>query len=296
MSTKEKDMRETGKRGAVAEGGSDSASTVDGILSSESFGSVEEERTYFESAKVSEDVWSDWYAVCEYPRYRHPDTTIDCIIVTYDKDEKDDMSAVKALCIQRFTHPFIGEWCLPGTFMRNTDASAFVTIRRLLTERLGMDDVTSGIEIRPLSAFTGIDRDPRGQVISLAYMVYVRDGMHRIAQQPGVYWAPLHDFEEIDMCFDHNDIVDTAMSRLRDTFSYEPVVFSTLPERFLMSDAFRIRRSLFYSHDFTSANKKNFRKHYAELWEKVGNENPDDENSPGIFEMHTDDYVVRNRY
>lgn len=273
----------------------DGMSYIDILIDKQELDTEDKERAWFERA-ADEKTYSDWYAEREYPRYRHPDVTVDCVILAYDRSCEKWSEAVKSIVVQRFTNPFKGQWCLPGTFLRSDDADATETIKRLLSARLGVKDVDNGIAIKPLSAFTGLQRDPRGQVVSLAYVVYLKDGMSRVAKQQGVDWVSVAELEDLYLAFDHNDIVDTAMKRIRDTFAYEPDVFMTLPDSFLMSDAFRIRESLFYDKKFDANTRKNFRKHYAELWTKIGNVNPNDPHSPTILKMRSSDMLIRNRY
>lgn len=273
----------------------DGMSYIDILIDKQELDTDDKERAWFERA-ADEKTYSDWYAEREYPRYRHPDVTVDCVILAYDRSCEKWSEAVKSIVVQRFTNPFKGQWCLPGTFLRSDDADATETIKRLLSTRFGVRDVDNGIAIKPLSAFTGLQRDPRGQVVSLAYVVYLKDGMSRVVRQQGVDWVSVSELEDLYLAFDHNDIVDAAMKRIRDTFAYEPDVFMTLPDSFLMSDAFRIRESLFYDKKFDANTRKNFRKHYAELWTKIGNVNPNDPHSPTILKMRRSDMLIRNRY
>ena len=273
----------------------DGMSYIDILIDKQGLDTEDKERAWFERA-ADEKTYSDWYAEREYPRYRHPDVTVDCVILAYDRSCEKWSEAVKSIVVQRFTNPFKGQWCLPGTFLRSDDDDATETIKRLLSTRLGVKDVDNGIAIKPLSAFTGLRRDPRGQVVSLAYVVYLKDGMSRVVRQQGVDWVSVAELEDLYLAFDHNDIVDAAMKRIRDTFAYEPDVFMTLPDSFLMSDAFRIRESLFYDKKFDANTRKNFRKHYAELWTKIGNVNPNDPHSPTILKMRYSDMLIRNRY
>ncbi|MCI1984318.1 MAG: hypothetical protein LKJ47_06060 [Bifidobacteriaceae bacterium] len=235
--------------------------------------------------------WLKWYRQMEYPRYHHPDVTVDCVILTADKsllrgkDRSRAAESLKILVVDRWTHPFKGSMALPGTFMRPDDADAQSVILRMLRQRFDFD-VNSALEdetgkayvpgngpldsgsmhIRQLQTFTGSRRDPRGQVVSIAHLVYLSQGLSCIPETDGVHWEPLLDMAEQEMAFDHQSIVLTAISRLRSQFAWLPQVFWTLPTPFTVTDALKLRASLF-DEDYKAINRKNFKRKYQAVWE-----------------------------
>src|ERR1700761_7494396 len=100
----------------------------------------------------------------EYPRAA---LTVDCVVFGLDEAE------LKVLLIQRGLPPFKGKWALPGGFVRldeTTDDSA----RRELKEETGLEHVF----LEQLFTFSGVNRDPRERVVSVAYFALVALGDH----------------------------------------------------------------------------------------------------------------------
>ena len=224
------------------------------------------EREYFER-EASYDDWLQWYHDVEYPRYVHPDVTVDCVIVTVDDEAlgNDPRHCLKALVVDRWTHPFQGFQSLPGTFMRADDADDVAVIDRMLGTRFGVEAEALQLRVCQLQTFTGRDRDPRGQIASIANIVYMPDGPNVIAESPGVHWLPLLELPGRRLAFDHRQMVTTAIERMRDQFAWEPNVFWALSEPFTVTDALKLRASLF-GEDYKSLNRKNFKRKYESMW------------------------------
>lgn len=251
------------------------------------FASVPEERWFFEHA-APEAVWGEWYREREWDRFQHTGTTTDAVVVTYDGRRDGDCSYVtpardslKTLLIRRFTNPYRGEWALPGTFLTPDDANADAALARMLTKRIGMD--TTHAVAQQFYTFTGRDRDPRGQISSIAHLVYVRDGLDSIAEEPGMRWVPFRYALGARLAFDHEDILRMAEARMRDQFGWTPNIFEALPREFTVTDAIRIRCALF-DEEQDSVRRRNFLKKYERFWHKLGHVDPDDESSPNLYE------------
>lgn len=158
----------------------------------------------------------------EYPR---PALTVDCVIFGFDEGE------LKVLLIQRGQPPFKGKWALPGGFveMRETlDEAA----RRELAEETGLHDVF----LEQLYTFGAVDRDPRERVVSVAYYALVPLGRHTIraaSDARSAAWFCASDLPSL--AFDHDQILATAIERLRGKVRYQPIGFELLPERFTLS-------------------------------------------------------------
>jgi ADP-ribose pyrophosphatase YjhB (NUDIX family) len=233
-----------------------------------------DEDVYYER-DASYTEWLKWYREVEYPRYRHPDVTVDCVVLTVDEsslrgDSTQVPDCLKMLVVDRWTHPFRGSMALPGTFMRPEDHNDRAVVARMLRDRFDFDvdgsaDVDDDVHIRQLQTFTGAQRDPRGQVVSIANVVYVQRGVERIKETEGVHWLPLLEVTSKPLAFDHNEIVATAVRRIRSQFAWMPRVFWSLPSPFGVTDALKLRASLF-GEDYKSINRKNFKRKYQAVW------------------------------
>jgi 8-oxo-dGTP diphosphatase len=77
-------------------------------------------------------------------------------------------------------------------------------------------------------------RDPRGRVISVAYFGLVPVGCHRVEKGAGeVTWTPVDDLPPL--AFDHLEIVQYALWRLRNKILYSSVAFQLLPPQFTLT-------------------------------------------------------------
>jgi 8-oxo-dGTP diphosphatase len=77
----------------------------------------------------------------------------------------DDLAV---LLIQRKDEPFRGAWALPGGFV-NENESLDRAAARELSEETGL----SGLRLEQLGAFGDPGRDPRGHVVTIAYVTFL---------------------------------------------------------------------------------------------------------------------------
>ncbi|MBW3094864.1 NUDIX hydrolase [Bifidobacterium sp. 64T4] len=258
--------------------------------------------------EASYDEWAEWWREEGRSLYDsvRPDVTIDCVILTYDDDESTQAEdSLKFLSVRRKSHPWRGHLSLPGTFLHADERSAGQAVRRELAWLFVRPEEVEA-RIQQIRTFTGIERDPRGQTASILYVVYASEAMS-LELNDGVdaVWAPLagYSVEALDElggavaaapdsapagdvvdAFDHARMLSLVVDRLRDQFAWTPNVFYTLPEEFTLTDAMRLRSSLF-DEDYHEMKRANFRKKYAVLWDEVGVVDPSDPRSPKLFSV-----------
>jgi 8-oxo-dGTP diphosphatase len=158
----------------------------------------------------------------EYPRGA---LTVDCVVFGIDDDE------LKVMLIQRGLAPFEGKWALPGGFV-HVDESLEEAARRELQEETGLQNVF----LEQLYTFGGVNRDPRERVVSVAYFALVKLSDHRVhaaTDARDAAWFPVHDMPSL--AFDHAEILQAAVERLRGKVRYQPVGFELLPRKFTLS-------------------------------------------------------------
>ena len=160
--------------------------------------------------------------------------TVDALILTVREGR------LYLLLGKRTAPPFAGRWALPGRFVGLSE-SAESAVRVLLDEMLRVDDAF----IEQLYTFTEANRDPRGRVISTAYLVIVP--WARLVGMAGDPAARLSPFgvklsgETLeltgdggtrlgpgDLAFDHGDIIATGIQRLRGKLDYTDIAFRFL--------------------------------------------------------------------
>lgn len=109
-----------------------------------------------------------------------------------------------------------GEWRLPGTFLHEGETLADA-VRRSLAQKAGIH----GIEPRQLHVFDDPARDDRGWVLSVAHAAATP--AERIPAEPRTRVAAVDRLGELSpMKFDHDDIVRTAIARIRDDYAVRP--------------------------------------------------------------------------
>lgn len=176
----------------------------------------------------------------------HSSLTVDCVVFGLDEDD------LKVLLIQRGQPPFQGKWALPGGFVR-VDETLEESARRELQEETGVTDVY----LEQFHAFSGIDRDPRERVITVAFYALANLSDHRIkaaTDARDAAWFPLSDLPKL--AFDHDKILDAALSQLKEKVRSQPIGFELLPQLFKLSQLQRVYEKILGR----ALDKRNFRK------------------------------------
>lgn len=158
----------------------------------------------------------------EYPRGA---LTVDCVVFGLDDAE------LKVMLIQRGLPPFEGKWALPGGFVR-LDETLDEAARRELSEETGLHQLF----LEQLHTFGAVARDPRERVVSVAYYALVKLGDHQVqaaSDARAAAWFGVSDLPSL--AFDHAEIFEMALERLRVKVRSEPIGFELLPKRFTLS-------------------------------------------------------------
>ena len=155
--------------------------------------------------------------------------------------------SLAVLLLQRDDHPFRGRWALPGGFVgaaEGVDEAA----RRVLAGKARMD----GAYIEQLYTFGAVDRDPRTRIVSIAHFALLPAERFAaaLAAAPELRLAKLDiswpgeaggavaardgGGELLPLAFDHDEILGTAVKRLRGKLDYTPVGFQLLPAEFTL--------------------------------------------------------------
>ncbi len=179
-------------------------------------------------------------------KYPRPAVTVDCVLFGFDKGE------IKVLLTKRGIEPFLGKWAFPGGFIQEQE-TADGCARRKLAEEAGLKEIF----LEQLYTFSGVERDPRYRVISIAYYALVNstDYVARAgADIADVQWFRLDEIEEL--AFDHKVILETAVERLKGKIRYEPIGFELLPREFTMPELHKLYETILQR----SIDRGNFRK------------------------------------
>lgn len=161
--------------------------------------------------------------------YKYPkaDNTVDIVVFGLDDN-------LKVLLIERGREgePFFGHWALPGGFV-NMDEDLTDAAYRELREETG---------IRPsyleqLYTFGTPGRDPRGRVISTAYLGLVKPEDVQVVAADDARDARWWSVDALPpLAFDHAAILDMAVRRLRGKLRWQPVGVELLPSEFTLTE------------------------------------------------------------
>jgi 8-oxo-dGTP diphosphatase len=189
-----------------------------------------------------------------YP-YPRPALTVDCVIFGLDPD-----GALRLLLVRRRDPPHQGAWALPGGFVRVSDdgdqgEDLEAAARRELEEETGAR--VSYLE--QLATFGTPGRDPRGRVVSVAYMALVRASDHAVVggdDATEATWTPVAAALKTALAFDHEGILRTAIARLQAKVRYAPIGFNLLPPAFTLGELQRLYEAIL----LRPLDKRNFRR------------------------------------
>lgn len=178
--------------------------------------------------------------------YERPALATDCVIFGFDGGE------LKLLLLEREKEPFKNKWALPGGFVfmeETTEESA----QRILLEKTGIKNVF----IEQLYTFSATGRDPRERIVSVAYYALVNSLQYQLTAGRDTVKTEWFELSKLpQLAFDHAQIVQTAIGRLKGKVSYQPIGFELLDEKFTLSQL----QSLYEAILETPVDKRNFRR------------------------------------
>jgi ADP-ribose pyrophosphatase YjhB (NUDIX family) len=162
-----------------------------------------------------------------YPR---PSVTVDTMILGMN----GDYSGLKILLIQRGNHPYIGCWALPGGFV-SKDETAHQAAARELKEETGLD----GVYLDQIYTFSRPGRDPRGWVMSIAYLALIQN-LREVSgadDAADAAWFDLRITDEKIEIFNREKDVFIAYDLRKETFRNGPMRYENFIPKLTSQDA-----------------------------------------------------------
>lgn len=162
---------------------------------------------------------------------------VDIIIITPENGH------IKILLIRRNNDPYKGKWALPGGFVKEKE-ELIDAAERELKEETGV----SGVNLEQLYAFGGVERDPRGRVVSVAFVaLQPKETIVRAdTDAMDADWFPIYDLPEL--AFDHDEIVNHALTWLKHKLEHSQVCKYLLPEKFTIDELQLVYEAVLGNH------------------------------------------------
>jgi 8-oxo-dGTP diphosphatase len=175
--------------------------------------------------------------------HRHPSLAIDLVILAV-KDGK--------LCAVVLPRDDLGNGthALPGGFVHHGQ-SLDQTVARVLAEKTGL----TGLTFEQLATYGDPARDPRGHVVSVAYLALLPDA----ALAKGLPLAEIHvtwpgeaggpatariNGASLPLAFDHAAILGDTVKRLRGKLDYSRIAFGLLPAQFTLRQVQEVHEAI----------------------------------------------------
>ncbi len=180
------------------------------------------------------------------PHYELPGVTVDLVIFTVNEGK------LHVLLVKRADEPFAGSWSIPGGFLLKGESLDEAALR-VMFEKTGVREVY----LEQLYTFGKPDRDPRARIITVTYFALIP---WKKLPQPGsrkvtdLAWRAVDEIPRL--AFDHNEILNYALNRLRAKAGYSNIVYGLLPESFRLSDLQKMYEIIINQ----KLDKRNFRK------------------------------------
>ncbi|OZG74180.1 NUDIX hydrolase [Hahella sp. CCB-MM4] len=161
-------------------------------------------------------------------QYDLPLATVDMAIFTVQDQQ------LQVLLVKRALHPAKGQWALPGGFIdMKKDQSLSDTAYRKLKEKTGVD--TPYLE--QVATFGNASRDPRGWSLTVSYFALISSDQTTLSmdsRSEEVAWVPVTQVGELELAFDHEQILQACHERLRAKVQYTSVPVNLMPEVFTL--------------------------------------------------------------
>jgi len=171
---------------------------------------------------------------------------------------RDGMLVVRAIRVMRPPH-FPDNAGLPGGLIAPKE-TAEEAARRHVTAKTSI--ATSGVYFEQLYTFSDIKRDPRGRVVAVAYLALVPwEKLSDAEREDGdeSYWLPVSRARAL--AYDHDEILKTALVRLKSRLRYTTLIGKLMPSEFTLTELERTYESILGK----DLDKRNFRKKILKL-------------------------------
>jgi 8-oxo-dGTP diphosphatase len=167
------------------------------------------------------------YDPSQFPAFA---VTVDIVILTMSEGE------LHVLLVRRGEAPFKGMWAIPGGFKRPTETLDDAA-KRELSEETGVDAASL---LTQFGAYGDPARDPRMNVVTVAYLAVLRDVGAVVAGSDAAdaLLVPVSEVlnEHLDLAFDHQRIVRDSIERVRVELEVSGIATAFVGTTFTMAE------------------------------------------------------------
>jgi ADP-ribose pyrophosphatase YjhB (NUDIX family) len=161
--------------------------------------------------------------------FTQPQFTVDSVLFTVADKQ------LRVLLVKRAIEPFANRWSLPGGFVDIAlDDNTEMTARRKLQDKASL----TPLYLEQLKTFSGLNRDPRGFSVTLAYYALVANAniTASINTVSDAQWFAYADIASTPIAFDHKQIIELAFERLQQKALYSMVPIYCCTPHFTLHD------------------------------------------------------------
>jgi 8-oxo-dGTP diphosphatase len=171
----------------------------------------------------------------------------DCVVFGFEN------STLEVMLFLRAKQPCKGMWALPGGFLLKNELIEQAA-HRILKDTTGISE----IYLEEIGVFDEIDRFPPWRVFTIGYLALVSPGNYKLKPNAldsrEAKWFDIKQLPELP--WDHQNIVNVALKKLRSSVRLRPIGFELLPKKFTLPQLQALYEAVFgYPLD-----KRNFRK------------------------------------
>ncbi len=173
--------------------------------------------------------------------------TVDIVLLTVTDE------TLQVLLIKRGGEPFLGAWALPGGF-KTPDETLGQAASRELEEETG---VAAPAHLKQLGAYGDPGRDPRTNVVTIAYtaVVPVAAATSAGTDAAEAAWWPVASIqsESLALAFDHRTLVLDAVERAATDLEHTSLVSAFVGPAFTLSELQQVYEAV-WGEDLDAAN------------------------------------------
>jgi 8-oxo-dGTP diphosphatase len=157
---------------------------------------------------------------------------VDLVILTLRASE------LHVLLVERGIEPYQGVQALPGGFLNNAGEDILAAAHRELREEANLN--ASRLHLEQLGAYGAPGRDPRGRIISVAYLAIAPGLPEPVTGTDAAVasWEPVEGVlsGRLKLAFDHQQIVTDGVERARTKLEHSALATAFCDETFTISE------------------------------------------------------------